>query len=81
MPGIGVDRARRMAITIAALEKNGKQPNQNQWDLIESLLRRPRQTAQSLAVDLPQARGKWVGPKGQRAQIEAYFNIARAIIP
>ena len=81
MPGIGVDRARRMAITIAALEKNGKQPNQNQWDLIESLLRRPRQTAQSLAVDLPQARGKWVGQKGQRAQIEAYFNIARAIIP
>lgn len=81
MPGIGVDKARKLAIVLAALAQNNRDPSSDQWGQIENLLSRPTLTAQQLGVFLPLSKGKWTGQKGQRAQIEAYFSIITKIIP
>lgn len=80
MPGIGVDKARKLAIILAAIETRNQVPTQDQWDQITRLLLHPTITAQQIGVALPLSKGKWTGPKGQKAQIKAYFEIVNRII-
>jgi len=81
MPNIAVDRYRRVAFLVAALSATDPTTlNQNQWDMVENFLRSSRQTAQNLGITLPEAKGKWGGQRGQRAQINAYRDVAKAIL-
>ncbi len=82
MPNIGVDRNRRMALLIAAFSSYelGKL-TKSQWDVVERFLRAPRQAAAALGWNqIPEARGRWGGARGQKAQIDAYYEVAKKIV-
>lgn len=79
---VGVDRNRRMAIVFGALTKFAPTTLTNdQQDLIQAFLRNPRNAVERMKWDtIPEARGRWVGPKGQKAQIDAYFATVKKIL-
>jgi len=83
MPSIGCDRNRRITLLIAALSSSPiKDPGnltEEQMELVETVIRSPRQAYTQLGVDVPVAKGKWRGNRGQRAQIEALNELAKAI--
>lgn len=80
MPGVGVDKARKLAFVLAALETNGKKPTADQWNDIQGLLYRPTETSNNMGIALPLSKGKWTGTKGQKEQIKAYFSIINKIM-
>lgn len=81
VPSIGADKYRRLAFFIAAMSEHS--PNElsdNQWGIIDIFIRKPREMTEKYGIDYPEAKGKWGGPKGQKAQIESYFKVAKTII-
>lgn len=78
-----VTRYRRIAMLLAGLSRRIQSPSSltvDQWDMIDKLISSPRQTALDLGITLPEAKGRWSGDRGQRAQIDAYFEAARKVI-
>lgn len=82
-PNIGVDRNRRIALLAAAFSGMGKKPSaltNSQWILVEQFLRTPREALRTIGIDVPESRGKWSGPRGQREQVKAYLAVAAKIL-
>jgi hypothetical protein len=51
----------------------------DQWGWIGKFVSGSRATALELGVDFPESKGRWTGTRGQRAQIDAYFEVAGKI--
>jgi hypothetical protein len=81
VPSIGADKYRRLAFFFAAMsECSPNELSDNQWGMIDIFIRKPREMTEKYGIDYPEAKGKWGGPKGQKAQIESYFKVAKTII-
>lgn len=79
---VQVGRHRAVAMLIPGLAARFKSPAEvtdNQWGWIGKFVSRSRGTASELGVEFPESKGRWSGNRGQRAQIEAYFDIAAKI--
>jgi hypothetical protein len=51
----------------------------NHWGWIGKFIAGTRSTAEELGVDFPESKGRWSGTRGQRKQLDAYFEVAHAI--
>ena len=79
---IQVARHRSIALLIPGLTEILKSPgsvNDNQWGWIGRFTSHSRDTAEKLGATFPQSKGRWTANSGQRAQIDAYFEVARKI--
>jgi hypothetical protein len=77
-----VGRHRAVAMLIPGLTANFGSPSKvtdEQWGWIGKFVSGSRQTAQELGVDFPESKGRWSGRRGQRTQIDAYFEVATKI--
>jgi hypothetical protein len=79
---VQVSRHRAVALLIPGLVKNFSSPSavsDTQWGWIGKFVSGSRATAAELGVIFPESKGRWSGEKGQRAQINAYAEVAEAI--
>ena len=51
-----------------------------QLGYLEELIREPRKASQRYNLEMPEAKGKWEGNKGLKAQISTYFQIVDKIM-
>ena len=87
IPGLSVDKFRQLAIFIGAAARKDVLPGaftkDIQWATIGRFLRTPREVGRELLGDVegyPEPKGRWVGPKGQRAQCEKAGEIVDKIL-
>jgi hypothetical protein len=79
---VQVGRHRAVAMLIPGItERFGSPTNvtDDQWGWIGKFVSGSRATASELGVDFPESKGRWTGTRGQRAQLDAYFNVAAEI--
>jgi hypothetical protein len=80
---VPVSRNRSVALLIPALievfGEDCQATPDHHWGWIGKFVSRSRDTASQLGVDFPEPKGRWGGERGQRAQIESYYEVARAI--
>ena len=79
---VQVGRHRAIAMLIPGLTANfGSTSNvtDEQWGWIGKFVSGSRATADELGVDFPESKGRWTGNRGQRAQIDAYLQVADEI--
>ena len=78
-----VSKYRPVALLIHGLHQHfGADPLQvsdTQWGWIGKFISATRETASELGVDMPEPKGRWGGARGQRAQIDAFVQVAAAI--
>ena len=78
---IVVNKYRRIAFLMAALSNySHKKVTDRQMGYLEELIREPRKASQRYNVEIPEAKGKWEGKKGLKAQIITYFHIVDEIL-
>lgn len=81
LPSVGVDKNRRLAFLIAAMSRISPDDiTDDQWGLIENFVKKPRDMTSSHGIAYPESKGNWGGSKGQKAQIESYFQVADVVI-
>ena len=87
IPGLSVDKFRQAAIFIGAAARKNVLPTaftkDVQWAAVGRFLRTPRDSGRELLGDVegyPEPKGRWVGPKGQRAQCEKAGEIIDKIL-
>jgi hypothetical protein len=79
---VQVGRHRAVALLIPGLVAHFSSPDKvsdTQWGWIGKFVSGSRATAAELGVAFPESKGRWSGEKGQRAQIEAYAEVAAKI--
>jgi hypothetical protein len=79
---VQVSRHRSVALLMPGLSSyfgNPEKVSDTQWGWIGKFVSGRREAAAELDVPFPQAKGRWTGEKGQRAQIEAYSQVAAKI--
>ena len=79
---VQVGRHRSVALLIPGLTENFVSPDvltDVQWGTIGKFVSLSRATAGELNVDFPESKGRWTGGRGQRAQINAYFEVAKRV--
>jgi len=79
--GMALRKHRRIAFLMAALSKySQKKVTDAQMGLLEEMIRQPRKANTRFNVEIPEAKGKWEGNKGLRAQISKYFQTVDRIM-
>ena len=76
---VQVGRHRAVAMLIPGLTQHLGTPEKvsdDQWGWIGKFVSGSRATATQLGVDFPESKGRWTGTRGQRAQLDAYFEVA-----
>ena len=53
--------------------------NEQKWTNVVEFIRKPTEIAKLMNCEWPMSKGRWGGPKGYRAQMEAAYNIIRRI--
>ena len=53
--------------------------SEQQWTNLVELIRHPPEISRRLGIDWPQSKGRWDGPKGYRAQMEAAQSVVAKI--
>ena len=79
---IQVARHRSIALLMPGLAETLRSPDtvsDDQWGWIGKFVSLSRATANELKVKFPESKGRWTGDSGQRAQIDAYFKVAKEI--
>ena len=79
---VQVGRHRAVALLIPGLASRFASPDKvsdTQWGWIGKFVSGSRLTAGELGVSFPESKGRWSGDKGQRAQIDAYSQVAEKI--
>jgi hypothetical protein len=76
-----VSKYRSIALLIPGLIEAFQHPNlsYDQWTLIGSFIDNTRKRAGELKIDFPESKGTWSGSRGQRNQLNAYYQVAEAI--
>lgn len=77
-----VGRHRAVALLIPGLVRCLESPDKvtdDQWGWIGKFISGSRATAAELGVTFPESKGRWSGDRGQRAQINAYTEVAAKI--
>lgn len=76
-----VNNYRRIAFLMAALSKfPHKDVADKQLGLLDELIKQPRKAKKRFRTEIPEAKGRWDGKKGLKAQISAYFQIVDRIM-
>ncbi len=79
---VQVGRHRSVALLIPGLVDFLRTPEaltDDQWGWVGKFVSLSRATAGDLSVTFPESKGRWTGERGQRAQINAYFEVAGKI--
>jgi hypothetical protein len=79
---VQVGRHRGVALLIPGLTAQFGSPQKvsdDQWGWIGKFVSGSRATASDIGVDFPESKGRWTGTRGQRAQIDAYYQVAAKI--
>jgi Protein of unknown function DUF262 len=82
-PSLPVNKHRAVASVIGAAYRaktNPKMLSEQQWTDLVELVRHPAEMSKRLGFDWPQSKGRWDGPKGYRAQMEAAQNVVAKIV-
>ena len=78
---MALSKHRRIAFLIAALSKySHKNVTDTQMGLLEEMIRQPRKANIRFNIEIPEAKGKWEGHKGLKAQIIQYFKTVDRIM-
>jgi hypothetical protein len=78
-----LQKHRTVAAVIGAAYRRKVNPNnlnEQQWTNIVEFIRKPTETAKSLGQEWPASKGRWDGPKGYRAQLEAAYAIVTKMV-
>jgi Protein of unknown function DUF262 len=81
-PSLPVYKHRTVASVIGAAfraKTNLKSLSEQQWTNLVELIRHPPEISRRLGIDWPQSKGRWDGPKGYRAQMEAAQSVVAKI--
>jgi hypothetical protein len=73
-----LQKHRTVAAVIGAAYRRKVEPNklnEQQWTNIVEFIRKPTEMAKNLGHEWPASKGRWDGPKGYRAQMEAAYTI------
>lgn len=80
---VNVSKYRSVALLIHGLNRKfGADPTKlsdDHWGWIGKFISATRKTAAELEVDFPEPKGRWLGERGQRAQLDAYIAVAGKI--
>jgi hypothetical protein len=77
-----LQKHRTVAAVIGAAYRGAINPNtlnEQQWTDIVEFIRKPTEIAKILGEEWPASKGRWDGPKGYRAQMEAAYTIVTKI--
>jgi hypothetical protein len=78
-----LQKHRTVAAVIGAAYRRKVNPNnlnEQQWTNIVEFIRKPTETAKSLGQEWPASKGRWDGPKGYRAEMEAVYAIVTKMV-
>ncbi len=78
---VQVGKYRAVALLIPALEQHlgESEVTDSQWGWIGKFVSDTRKTANELGAPFPESKGRWTGQRGQRSQLDAYYQIAEEI--
>lgn len=82
-PSLPVNKHRAVASVIGAAFRANADPgslSEQQWTNLVELVRHPAEMSKKLGFDWPQSKGRWDGPKGYRAQMEAAQKVVASIV-
>jgi hypothetical protein len=85
LPGIGVDKDKQLAFFLAGcteLDLIDTQLSETQWQLTGKFIRSPRKAGEDILPNqekYPEPKGRWTGPRGQKAQCEKAVEIVKII--
>jgi hypothetical protein len=77
-----LQKHRTVAAVIGAAYRGAIDPNtliEQQWTDVVEFIRKPTEIAKILGEEWPASKGRWDGPKGYRAQMEAAYTIVTKI--
>lgn len=76
-----VAKHRSVALLLPGLIQSFRNPDlsDEQWGWTGRFVSGTRATALELGVDFPESKGRWTGARGQRVQLDAYYEVAEAI--
>ena len=82
-PSLPVNKYRVVASVVGAAFRAGADLAalwEQQWSNLVELVRHPAEIANTLGCEWPQSKGRWDGPKGYRAQMEAAQTVVVMIV-
>lgn len=76
-----VSKYRRIAFLIGGLSNvnHSLHFSPKQLNKVTSLMKEPRKAKEEFGIDIPEAKGRWAGSAGIKAQIQSYIKVAERI--
>lgn len=82
IPNVSLAKHGRLANVIGisyALKIDIDKVNEDQWSGICRFIDKPSEIAQDMKIEWPQAKGRWPGAKGYKAQLDASYKIFQSL--